>query len=64
MRATSVDKGRTIKTVRVVEISSTDSDADVLAVALKAAGETRSSLFGWDIQYWTGGSATVTLNTD
>lgn len=45
-QATQVVKGRTIVDVTVIDAEDHD---EALEVALAAAGETRSSLFGWRV---------------
>ena len=65
MRATLERRGSTSKTVRVTGIvDGRDDDADVLDLALTTARETRSSVFGWRLEYWGDGTATVDLYTD
>lgn len=63
MIAAQVVRGRTVKTVTVAEIHPSEDDAAVLAVALVAARETRSSLFGWRVER-EGSRARVELHTD
>lgn len=63
-KAVVTNKGRTVKTV-TVEAPENANDNDVLEAALSAAGENRSSLFGWSINYWPVGEVwTVDLHTD
>lgn len=70
MIAGPVYKGRTMKRVTVHDITvdegetPDDTESRILDTALVAARETRSSLFGWGIE-WNGGDvAVVTLHTD
>lgn len=67
MQVKSVRKGRTIKTVTIAECDGVNDNA-VVDLACEAAGETRSSLFGWNVNYFDeddlGFTAVVDLHTD
>jgi hypothetical protein len=53
------------KRVRVEGITPDDTDDEILECALRYAGETRSSLFGWRVErYDDEGVASVALHTD
>lgn len=53
------------KRVYVVEVEATDTNDDILDFAMKATGETRSSLFGWNVDRFDhSGCASVQLYTD
>lgn len=43
-------RGRTMKRVQVEDVDPATSQDEILAIALAAAGETRSRLFGWRIE--------------
>lgn len=64
MIATGVYRGRTIKSVTLIEVEESDTESRILDVALEAARETRSSLFGWAINNNGGPIVTVDLHTD
>lgn len=59
----SIHKGRTLKDVTFLDAAN-DHDDTLIAMALKATGETRSSLFGMSVKRYDEGSAMVTLHTD
>lgn len=61
MIATVTDRGRTSKTVAVTGVRDGDN---VLNAALRAANETRGSLFGWKVRDMGLGDYVVTLHTD
>ncbi len=67
MHMTSIHKGRTVKTVNF-DGTARDTDAELIAEALTAANETKSSLFGWNVTRYLDpevmDSATVELWTD
>lgn len=63
MQVTNVSRGRTVKTATVEDIVH-ETDAEIVAAACAAAGETESSLFGWRIEWRQGAKATVALYTD
>jgi len=67
MNVVSVRRGRTMKVVTLSDVGEVN-DEDCLAAAFTAAGETRSSLFGWSVAYFDddelGLTAVVTLHTD
>lgn len=61
-RATQVVRGRTLVDVTVIDAVDRD---EALETALAAAGETRTSLFGWDVGAPDeAGVQRVTLHTD
>lgn len=63
-KAVVTNKGRTVKNVRVDAPKYADTQ-EVLSAALEVAGETRASLFGWDMNFWeSSGDWTVSLYTD
>jgi hypothetical protein len=64
MIVTDVYKGQTLKRVTLADVADDATDAELLRVALEAARETRSSIFGWDIARHVDNLATVTLFTD
>jgi hypothetical protein len=59
-------KGRSMKRVLVMDITPEHTDEEVLAVALVAAREDKSSLFGWTITPNPDDAthAVVTMHTD
>lgn len=62
--ATQVVKGRTVTTVTVA-VAYLDDLEEVVTVAIEAAGETRTSLFGWTVgPLLDDGSRRVELHTD
>lgn len=63
MRAATVTGSIPTKRVRVEEIADTDTDDEIVEVALTFAGETRSSLYGIRVDRF-GDVATVSLYTD
>lgn len=65
MIATDVDRGRTMKTVRIIDVRD-ESDDEIVDLAIAAARETRSSLFGWGVRRYeiTPTIVTVNLYTD
>lgn len=62
MQVTNVDKARTVKTVTIENVVS-ETDSDIVRVALKAAGETRGSIFGSRMER-RGATVIVSLYTD
>lgn len=64
MNAVSSTGSIPTKRVRVNGIEDTDSNEDILQAALDFTGETRSSLFGWDVRRQAGGECVVSLYTD
>lgn len=58
-----IDRGLTVKTVTVTGVTDADTDDDVKRVAMTAANETPSSLFGVRLTRM-GSVATVRLDTD
>lgn len=64
MKVTNVSKGRTVKTVSIEAPEDADRDS-LVDTACAAAGETRTSLFGWSVQYWpVSRNWSVDLHTD
>jgi len=63
MIVTSVRGSIPTKYVRVEGITSETTD-EIVAAAMAAARETRSSLFGWGVRRLEGGAADVALHTD
>lgn len=66
MTAKMTYRGRTYKSVEVAAPFDADREA-VLDAAMKAAGETRSSLFGWNVSTSNGDHGFmwhVSLHTD
>lgn len=66
MSAQITYRGRTYKTVTVTNVTDDDTDTDILDLALRRAGETRSSLFGWYVRRAdaTPSIVSVNLHTD
>lgn len=63
MRAATVTGSIPTKRVRVEDVADTDTDEEILEVALAFTGETRSSLYGTRVDRF-GDVATVSLYTD
>jgi hypothetical protein len=63
MRAVSSTGSIPTKRVRVEDVADTDTDAEILEVALAFTGETRSSLYGTHVDRF-GTVACVSLHTD
>lgn len=54
-----------IPTKRVsIQFIENETDEQILEFAMRVAGESRSSLFGWHVHRFPDGSALVSLNTD
>lgn len=62
----SIHRGRTFKSITVAGIGEHDMREEIIDFAIAALGETRSSLFGWDIRHHIDceALATVTVYTD
>jgi len=65
MIAGPVYRGATLKRVALTHVDDATDD-ECLSTAMAAAGESRSSLFGWDVKRHddTPGTVVVTLHTD
>lgn len=63
MEIASKYKGRTMKSALVTGVT-TEEEPEILAFALKACGETKSSLFGWYVDRNLDGTYSVTMHTD
>lgn len=63
MRAVSSTGRIPTKRVRVEDVAPHDTDEEILEAALAFTGETRSSLFGWEIHRFDS-VASVSLHTD
>lgn len=64
MKVTHVRKARTMKAV-TIDAPQTATKDDLVNVACEAAGEARSSLFGWQATYFVGSENwVVNLYTD
>lgn len=63
MRAVTVTGSIPTKRVRIEDVADTDTDEEIIAVALAFTGETRSTLFGTHLDRF-GAVACVSLYTD
>lgn len=64
MTVVSIIKGRTIKSVSIDLVSESDTEDQILALAMEAAGETKDRLFGWSVNVFDGLVAVVDLHTN
>lgn len=65
MKKISTYKGQTYKEVTVGDIDDNDTDEAIFGFACAHAGESRSSVFDWDVRRWPATTtATVTFYTD